>query len=641
VYKLDFCKYFLCFEKLANGLKSSPTHDSAMFINQLKSLAFKFFYNHKSYKIFSSVFSSSDVSAIRSLGSCNDIVVTRPDKGRGLVILDRSKYRESLMKIVADKTKFTEISEPVHKFAQRVEDKINNFLRKLKNMKHLTDDIYQQLFVSGSGPGILYGLPKIHKPDFCNKFQFRPIFAAYNTASFKLAKFLVPILAPFTSNDFTVENSHGFVQDVVKLNNANSYFMASFDIENLFTNIPLGETIEICLELLFSNTNNNVIGLSRALFKTLLENSVLNSFFIFDGKLFRQTEGLGMGLPLGPTFANIFMCYHEKIWLADCPEPFRPTFYRRYIDDTFILFRHNSHAQLFLDYLNSKHTCIKFTMECEQNSSLAFLDCKISRNTDRFESSVFRKSTFTGLGTSYFSFCSDKFKINGIKTLLSRAYKICSNYPSLHNEFTFLKSFFHNNGFPYPVIESCVRNFLIGKFSLTPVPATVNKQKYFISLPFFGAQSIKLKSELESLLSTFFVHIDFNIIMVNKFTVGSMFRFKDRLPDCMRSNVVYKFSCAQCASEYVGSTTRTLRTRVAEHAGRSFRTGTLLTHPPHSSVRSHAESCDVPVRDAHFSVLATTSNNLDLRIFESLLICKLKPKLNDMQSAFPLKIVNH
>jgi hypothetical protein len=270
-----------------------------MFSDQLKSLAFKYFYNFKSYKIFSAVFSRSDVEQLRVLSSNKDIVDSSPDKGKGVVIVDKCKYIDSLNQIVSDKTKFREISEPWNKFTLRIEDKINNFLRKLKSLKLLSDDLYHQLFVTGSSPGILYGLPKVHKPDFSSKFQFRPIFAAYNTPSVKLAKFLVPLLAPFTRNEFTVDNSHQFVQDITKISDANTFYMASFDIENLFTNIPLSETIEICLEFLFSGVTS-VLGLSLALFKTLLEHAVLSSFFVFNGGLLQQTEGLGMGLPWVP-----------------------------------------------------------------------------------------------------------------------------------------------------------------------------------------------------------------------------------------------------------------------------------------------------------------------------------------------------
>ena len=49
---------------------------------------------------------------------------------------------------------------------------------------------------------------------------------------------------------------------------------------------------------------------------------------MFDGKFYKQTEGLGMGLPLGPTFANIYMCYNEYKWLSECPINFKPMFYR-------------------------------------------------------------------------------------------------------------------------------------------------------------------------------------------------------------------------------------------------------------------------------------------------------------------------
>ena len=53
----------------------------------------------------------------------------------------------------------------------------------------------------------------------------------------------------------------------------------------------------------------------------------------------------------------------------------------------------------------------------------------------------------------------------------------------------------------------------------------------------------------------------------------------------MQSSLVYQFSCVNCTFGYVGCSRRTLATRVAEHAGKSSRTGRALTTPPHSSVR--------------------------------------------------------
>jgi len=639
VHKLNYFSYFLSFEKLFLRLKDRVCVNSTEFSDQIRTLAFKYFYNFKPYKIFSAIFSRDDIKTLKTLANNDDIIVCKPDKGKAVVIVNKSDYINSIVTLISDRAKFSEVTDCVEKYSRKMEDKVNNFLRKLKDLNLLDSDLYKQLFTSGSGPGILYGLPKIHKPDFHINFQFRPIFAAYNLPSFKLAKYLVPILKPITVNDFTVDNSYSFVQDLRTFNNADDLYMTSFDVENLFTNIPLKETIDIILDLLFVNCTT-VLGLDRKFFKQLLELSVLNCFFIFNGKLYRQIEGLGMGLPLGPTFANIFMCYHEHRWLDQCPVEFKPVFYRRYVDDTFVLFRSKSHAKLFLDYLNSRHNSINFTMENEQSNKLPFLDTVVHRDNNSFQCSVFRKSSFTGLGNSYFSFSTFRFKLNSVLTLLNRAFNVCSTYSFLHDELSTLKQYFFNNGYPSSFIDSQINKFLNRKLCPSPPILTAAKEQLFLTLPYFGPQSETMKKQLLDLLCKYFVNLDFNIILVNKFTIGSLFNFKDKLPMYLRNSVVYNYSCARCACSYVGSTTRTLGVRIAEHSGRSYRTGAMLAHPSYSSVRAHAESCDVRVHREDFTILGSTSNSIDLRILESLHIFKRKPTLNETLSAFNLSIVN-
>lgn len=73
-----------------------------------------------------------------------------------------------------------------------------------------------------------------------------------------------------------------------------------------------------------------------------------------------------MGSSLRPLFANIFLSFHEKSWLSDSPRMFKPLFYRRYVDDCFLLFQSPDHVFPFLSYLNSKHPNIQFTHELEK-----------------------------------------------------------------------------------------------------------------------------------------------------------------------------------------------------------------------------------------------------------------------------------
>ena len=107
----------------------------------------------------------------------------------------------------------------------------------------------------------------------------------------------------------------------------------------------------------------------------------------------------------------------------------------------------------------------------------------------------------------------------------------------------------------------------------------------------------------------------------------------------LKSSVVYKFSCAQCASEYVGMTARTLSTRVDKHVGVSYRTGACLTQPPHLAIRDHKDSCGTPFDTRKYKILANASCTSDLRILESLYIYKTKLILNNPLSSYSLSIV--
>ena len=82
----------------------------------------------------------------------------------------------------------------------------------------------------------------------------------------------------------------------------------SFDIDSLFTNILLHETIWICRKKLFTDPGvSTVYGFTVQLFETLLEHAVFNSFFFFNDNCYQQIEGMGMGSPLSPTFAYVSM----------------------------------------------------------------------------------------------------------------------------------------------------------------------------------------------------------------------------------------------------------------------------------------------------------------------------------------------
>ena len=113
--------------------------------------------------------------------------------------------------------------------------------------------------------------------------------------------------------------------------------MASLDVESLFTNIPLQETIKIRCDSLYKN-QELLCNISKNQFEKLLRAALSNNYFLFDGIIYEQIDGVAMGSPLGPSLANVFLAHYEQICVNDCPDEFKPVYNKRYVDDIFVLF---------------------------------------------------------------------------------------------------------------------------------------------------------------------------------------------------------------------------------------------------------------------------------------------------------------
>ena len=633
---LRFVKHYTPFEFFASRLKSesiAPGHSFSEVCDSLKHTAKTLFLKAKRFSR-SFLFRKHDYILLKELKSDSTIIITRPDKGRGVVLLDKSTYISKMNTILSDTSKFTTLPHHTDKYklVLQQEDSINRFLRKLLDNKIISPDQYTSMRNVGASLGVIYGLPKVHK----NNTPLRPILAAYNTPSFNLAQFLVPLLEPFTKNEYTVPNSYSFCNFLKSFTPSTDLYMASFDITSLFTNIPLAETIDIICEKIFS-TQDSFLNFDRPTFKKLLSLACHNTYFLFNDTVYHQFDGVAMGSPLGPTLANIFLCHYESQWLASCPSAFKPLLYKRYVDDTFTCFRSPDHISSFLTYLNSQHPNIKFTVELPTNNTLPFLDVNATFENNSFITSVYRKPTFTGLGTNFHSFLYSKFKVNSIKTLIYRAYHISSSYLNFHNEITFLKKFFYNNGYPTHLFDNLLNAFLNKVYTAKSKVHTVPKKLMYISLPFYGKDSERYYVSLFRTLSTFYPHIKFVPILKTNFTLASFFPFKDRIPSELRACVIYKYNCSGCNATYIGSTLRRSLERFHEHLGKSVRTGRLLANPSLSHIRNHCYDNDHPISLKQFSLIDSAHRHV-LSISESLHIYQIKPCLNIQQSAVQLLI---
>ena len=128
-----------------------------------------------------------------------------------MVVVDRDVYVKHIENILKGNTKFekVDINTRTLNFQVNHEKRINEILKSLESPGSLIDKQYEQykkIKAVGSRPGVLYGLCKVHKAIFDVCLPFRPILSAIGTPTYKIAKFLVPILSCLTINEFTVKD---------------------------------------------------------------------------------------------------------------------------------------------------------------------------------------------------------------------------------------------------------------------------------------------------------------------------------------------------------------------------------------------------------------------------------------------------
>ena len=83
-----------------------------------------------------------------------------------------------------------------------------------------------------------------------------------------------------------------------------------------------------------------------------------------------------------------------------------------YLDDAFLPLRSKQHIEKFQNYLNRQHKNIRFISEIGNENSILFIDMKITRENNKFTTSVYCKPTFNEFFTTFGSFISKSYKYN-------------------------------------------------------------------------------------------------------------------------------------------------------------------------------------------------------------------------------------
>ena len=331
-----------------------------------------------------------------------------------------------------------------------------------------------------------------------------------------------------------------------------------------------------------------------------------------------------MGFQLGPLLAD---CYMSKLKSQKLkPLIDNMLFYKRYMDDTFVIVDDNTLPETIFHLFNNCNLPIYFTLEAEKDNQIAFLDVLLTRQEDgSLTRSTHRKPTWSVQLTNFHSWTPIKYKRNLIRTLSYRIRKICS-LNTVELELDNLRSILTANNYPKRLIET---NIKVCR-DRARIP-TVKKKLIYLQLGFKGDVPNELVStRIQRAIDRTFPAAKLCLIS----TPQRIFQLcvKDKLLILATSMCVYHFTCS-CEAGYIGHTSRKLSKRISKHYPPWYVKGQLKVSK--SSILDHLIDCKhISDPKTAFKVIYRTNCKLprglrlrQLAIAEALAIGLEKPNL--------------
>ncbi|XP_055590954.1 uncharacterized protein LOC129743037 [Uranotaenia lowii] len=366
--------------------------------------------------------------------------------------------------------------------------------------------------------------------------------------------------------EYHVRNGFDFSNEITKIQIPEGYVMFSLDVVSLYTNVPVQKTYEI-IEGKWGEINQHTqipwLEFLRAL-KIVLE----ASFFQYNGKMYKQIFGVGMGSPLSGVVANILLEHLEKEVIAKLKtKGINLITYKRYVDK----------IDEIQNEFNQPFDSINFTVERETNYSIRFLDMTLTRNGNQINKNWFTKQ----LNGRYLDFSSSSpyaHKKNTAIALIDRALKLTDTIEREKSILT-VKGILRCNNYP---------NDFIDKILSARVDAIYNSLKYedrdvqmgrYASLTYIPHLSEKVTKILRK----------YDIIAsskpVNKIKDSIFTKLKDEIPKMKQTQVVYAIPC-ECGRVYCGQTSQTIEKRIKNHKY-SFKPNASTTGLTQHAVENH------------------------------------------------------
>ncbi|EYB86176.1 hypothetical protein Y032_0283g1298 [Ancylostoma ceylanicum] len=523
---------------------------------------------------------------------------------------DTNTYEKS------SKTAFDKVSNNLRSTARRI-------LGKIMNAKTI-----KRFIVTFPAVPTYYALVKTHKiPEDVDlqkltekEMKTRPIISSCGGPSDRVSWFLTKLLSPLLRNVAAhVINVEEFISALNHCDLPDNNCYASFDAVSLYTNINNDEAIEAVLDLLQRHQDEiHTFGLRKDDLRELLVATLACNIFQFDGEFYVQKRGLAMGLRISPLLAVVYLDRIERRSLVS-----GILFYKRYIDDVFIIGSTESDLHIMLGKLNTCDPNIRFTVETPDTSGfLPFLNARIRISHGSKQIMWYKKPQSKNILLHSRSSHPLYVKANMIRNLINTKGRICNqDNPEVEEKVTRI---LNENGYTKSEPRSWRPFFASGGVPLVLPYVNEENAKDVNRIVRTAKLPIKLVFQpppnLKSLLTSTRIYEE------KCGRNNCMYCTEQKI--CQLRGTVYLITCQGCGRKYVGETSRPLHKRLDEHM-RALRNPTSYPNSSFSRHRTLHHTYDDPPRMKVTILHRSQESPLERKVLEALEIKRLSPEINN------------
>lgn len=569
-----------------------------------------------------------DLNSISELKNNKDIIIKQADKGGATVIMDRDLYVKEAERQLFNTKYYRKLDKLIN---ENNVSKIHNILTDMYRDKFISKDQLNYL----SGPTdyktrTFYLLPKVHKKREAwpqpNMPEGRPIVSDINSETYRVSEFIDYFINPLAMKHFTyIKNSYEFVNKIRNKSINDNYLLVTGDVSALYTNMHINRTID-CVKKAFRNNKDDKRPDDQII--KLLEISLNNNDFEFDGKYYLQILGTAMGKRFAPALANLYLLEFDE--QAANGFPIKPLFFLRYLDDIFFIWPGDVESlKQYELYLNSLIPDIKITLEYS-TKEISFLDTLIYKHNNTLQTRTYFKPTDTHqlLHTESFH---PRHTFNGLlKSQLIRFKRLSSTKNDYDGTCRTLFSFLINRGYTHScmrklqhdiwhnyidrLIENTNESTISNNVTKATTTTSNNKPTMLPIIIDYCKAGTELAKEYKAILTQNSFTTNFKLVtaytnsknikqlivrskLVNETVMAedvgafigcaqprcitcklhasgksqfcnehnkTKYNIKDTIY-CHSKNLIYLITCDKCKKQYVGETGRTLRDRLNDH----------------------------------------------------------------------------